>query len=562
MKNLKKVLALVLTLGMMVSVFSGCSSSSSSSTESNSDTSDEAATATEEEDRTLSIVICTEVDQSDVIDGYTWQYLSDLLDIEFDITEVTISGTAIEDYKQIAFLSSDIPDIFLRMNFSTSDIVNYGIEEGVIMSLSPYIEDGSMPNLAALIEQHGDPLLSKIQAYDGNIYSLGCIKEQTPADGPYTGALSHYNLKQTWLDELGLETPTTVDEFLDMLRAFKAAYPDSTPFGGTSEDSSGFAILMTAYGALPNPVDGMQQLTDPVVIGDRASFFYAEEELYTAFVETYHTMYEEGLISPDFFTMDSTTFKAQIANHEIGVFGNDAISVYDVDNYMDWWYGVPMTSEYNDDQIWTESQGYYNMGLAVVSSSCENPDVAVEFLDALYDPEIALRTSQGPYVNDEEKYGLEGWDFIDGTRVYYDVENGSANSEMDYQTTVVRGLMYQLGYYPNNLATSASIVGAEYEEAMPDAEVLSTRMRAAAMENMVEYYEDGYPTVVYFDEATTQTVTDLKSVIEDYVENQFAMFVTGVRPIEELSDYFEELDAMGYQEYASVYIDYYANLSE
>jgi hypothetical protein len=55
-------------------------------------------------------------------------------------------------------------------------------------------------------------------------------------------------------------------------------------------------------------------------------------------------------------------------------------------------------------------------------------------------------------------------------------------------------------------------------------------------------------------------LTDLGTVINDYVEIQFAQFVTGARPLSELPRFFDELDRLNFQEYLRYFVDYYENV--
>ena len=55
-------------------------------------------------------------------------------------------------------------------------------------------------------------------------------------------------LRKDWLDNLGLEEPSTMDEVADILRAFISDDPD----GNGQADTVGLAVLPTVYGGYPN----------------------------------------------------------------------------------------------------------------------------------------------------------------------------------------------------------------------------------------------------------------------------------------------------------------------
>lgn len=67
--------------------------------------------------------------------------------------------------------------------------------------------------------------------FNGEIYAV-------TAKRPITAIANHgIWIRQDWLDELKLERPTTVEELVEVAKAFKQHYPDSTPIvGHTTND--------------------------------------------------------------------------------------------------------------------------------------------------------------------------------------------------------------------------------------------------------------------------------------------------------------------------------------
>ena len=60
------------------------------------------------------------------------------------------------------------------------------------------------------------------------------------------------------------------------------------------------------------------------------------------------------------------------------------------------------------------------------------------------------------------------------------------------------------------------------------------------------------------DEETSIAVSDLKTVIQNYVETETARFVTGARSLDEFDSYLAELEKMNVDEY----LGYYTALAE
>jgi hypothetical protein len=80
-----------------------------------------------------------------------------------------------------------------------------------------------------------------------------------------------------------------------------------------------------------------------------------------------------------------------------------------------------------------------------------------------------------------------------------------------------------------------------------------------AMEHTLEpcVTTDVLSPYIYFDVETTERVADLKQVINEYAETEFAKFVTGKRSLSELDAYFNEIDRIGAQELISIYASHY-----
>lgn len=426
-----------------------------------------------------------------------------------------------------------------------------------------------MSNLAAVLEEYPDAE-TMYTAPDGGVYSLGVIKGKSLYDGPYSGGCSSFTIRTEWLEETGLGEPETLDDLLEVLRAMKENHPESIPFGGSYASSSGFQIVLSALGFTSWNSRNSEPFTNIGLVGDEASFIYGDQELYKPFLEFYNTMYTEGLMNEDYFSDDAATVIAYGDEGLYGVVGGAPAFNYAPSLYLEYSGLEPLVSDYNDTQIWTESQGYYTIGLAVVTSNCDNPSVAAEFLDALYDPEIAIRVAAGPWCEDEEKYiDMEGW-YIENledtgsTRVYIDIVEGtSISTETDYNSTLVASTGYNLGYFPGNVETMCNISGVEFIEYALDATTEQGSYRMTILENLAPYFVTGYPTVTYMDDEITEELTDLQTVITAYAVSELAKFVTGQRAItdEELEKYFEELDQIGYQEYLAIYADYYDSIN-
>ena len=85
--------------------------------------------------------------------------------------------------------------------------------------------------------------------------------------------------------------------------------------------------------------------------------------------------------------------------------------------------------------------------------------------------------------------------------------------------------------------------------------------RASVAKNLVPYSTYGFPYTYYVDEETQERISDLATVIEPYISQQFAMFVTGQRSLSQMEDFAKELKEMGIEELLGIYREIYANSS-
>ena len=150
------------------------------------------------------------------------------------ITWDTMSDSLSEQVN-IRIAGNDLPDAFNAVGFSNYDLTNYG-EDGTFIDLTPYITEEYMPNLTKILEEHPD-IRAAITMDDGCIYGLPAGEQMGTAgigkDEDYNiYTIPQYSMiNKAWLDKLGLEVPTTLDELHDVLKAFKDNDMSATYYG-------------------------------------------------------------------------------------------------------------------------------------------------------------------------------------------------------------------------------------------------------------------------------------------------------------------------------------------
>lgn len=187
-------------------------------------------------------------------------------------------------------------------------------QQGLLTPLNDYIENSSR-YMKEYYEEH-PYYYQETTTPDGNIYSIQEHSLAYHVTMPYKMWIN-----TTWLDNLGLEMPTTTEEFYQVLKAFKEQdangngdpndeIPLSTCTGGANTEIDGF--IMNAFTQNePNNTNAKRiRVNDEGKV--EASF---TDENYREGLRFLNRLYEEGLLYQDAFTQDR---KTQAALNESG----------------------------------------------------------------------------------------------------------------------------------------------------------------------------------------------------------------------------------------------------
>ena len=500
-------------------------------------------------DEPVTLTVATQVDSAFALpeNSWVWTFFEKELNLQFEVEQVTDSA----NYNQLTFASGNMPDLYIAMNLTSMDVMNYGVAEGQLVALDEYIDNGSMPNLAKVYEQYPEAR-AKVTCPDGHIYSLGIIRDDDLVD-----ERTYWNVAM--LEELGLQAPTTLDEFIDVLYAVKERYGENTyPMLGGYESYNPMGILLNAFGYLTRDSKGLS-----IAMRNGTPVFpYGDREAFGDFLTLMNQFYKDGIISPDFFTMDNTTYKAQALENDTFIIPLAPYVIFaeTFDNYD---AIEPLTSKYSDTRAWPSGTSIVSCGNVAISTNCKNLDAALFFVDWMYDAENYVMTAYGPQASDADLlYGMtSGWtmDSEHYGYTYADMADKGFDNNWDYWRGVIFGWYEGQFGYDLKIETSQAMAGYEPVGRVYNHDDGDDNYRETVIEHLQQYASAGYPTVAFFTAEETEGITDLKSVLESYAVPEIAKFITGSRSLDELDAYFDELDNLGYQEYVGYYVDYYNN---
>lgn len=196
-------------------------------------------------------------------------------------------------------------------------------------------------------------------------------------------------VRKDWMDKLGLEEPSTLDEMADLLRAFITEDPD----GNSQDDTVGLVVHNEVYGGYPNntfAVDNLFTAFDayPAVwIEDesgQAVYGSVQPEMKDA-LQLMRDWYAEGLIDKEFTTRTYDDIVALLSSGQCGAyigpwwspFNPAQTSTYSTQDAE--WINIsaPVGSDGKINGINTKSYG----GFVVVRKGYEHPEVAMKIVN-------------------------------------------------------------------------------------------------------------------------------------------------------------------------------------
>lgn len=420
MKNAKKLVALLLVLAMVLSLGAcGNNASNDSSTSSQTSTSDSGDGSTAEEgdtaepgefklpivDEPVTLTYFNADDTNAAIitndwnDNEFYQEMERRTGVHLDFE--TVSSADYQTNFNLMIASGKLADLIYVGASYYAEGVDAAIDDGYFLDLTDKVEE-YMPNYNAI--RTSDIQYELLSTTDSG--RLGAVYElRQSKQGPWLGLW----IRQDWLDDLGLDTPVTFDDYHEVLTAFKEEKGATAPLILNWSGSDG------EFGTMSGGLNVLNswQLDETGKVN-----FGPYMDAWKEYVTIMHQWYEEGLIDPDFMATDERT--ADMAKVVTGASGLFAAlytmpSVYEASSEDPNMNLAPVNPPVKNegDEIHIRLRDSYTSGNTAISADCENWEVALRYLDYLYTEEGALLAN----------YGVEGDTFEfdeNGDPVYTD----------------------------------------------------------------------------------------------------------------------------------------------
>lgn len=439
---MKKLLALLLCLAMVATVFAACgdgSGSQSSSAPQSSQTGDSApessATGSEESSEAgepsgeavngtnpgnvlpivtepVTLTIAKERHMLDTTKSYnekaSFKNITEETGLTLEFVELA-AGTAAEKVP-LMLAGGDMPDVFWAL-LSDAQILQNTTQ---LVPLEGMLEDFA-PNSLKTYEELGTDWRTIAIAPDDHMYGMLSRYEslyENTGDGIQI-------INKKWLEAVNKEVPTTLDEYYEVLKAFK----EQDPNGNGQADEIPYCFAEDMWCASITNDIGMWGIGNGY--GDTNSNFHIRDGKvsgtvntpeYREYLEFFHKLYAEGLIDAEGFSQNTEVFSNKIKNNQVGTYYSwTALEYLSSEQEKDWVVlptiaakeGVQPVANGEIDRSTINKNGW------VITTQCDHPEAALRLWDYLArDAESKMTVAMGEKGTLWDEYPEGGYYFV------------------------------------------------------------------------------------------------------------------------------------------------------
>jgi len=448
-------------------------------------------------------------------DWPVWKWLKEKTGVTLEVQ--TPSGKLSESLN-LVIASKSMPDLMYMLNRRESN--KFG-QDGALVNILEYIED--MPNLKKWMEQYPEEAKAALSA-DGKMYMF-------PNQGFGETNRMVWMYREDVFKKEGLSAPSTYEELYDVLKALKAKYPDSYP-------------LTIRYGQIPDEMNTNLAVTFETGEGvyynyDNNEWRYGPiEDNYKSLVNMWKKFYDEGLIPPDFLSLQTKQWQDMVSTDQAFVtidyisridFFNNAMQKENPEYNMQ--FMAPPAGIAGGKQL-SPYFHYLEGGLTVASTSKNIKDV-VKYMDFFYSEEGHIMTS----------WGVEGETFVKEGDTFKFKPEFTDVTEMRKQTGLQTSGTYTWVDFNAHLSLFSNNLQHAYKEA-------------------VKYDPPAMQPRPAFTESENEIISLTGQAIKKQRDEAFAKFVTGSRSLNEWDKYVEEINNLGVNKLLDTYKGAYARVQD
>lgn len=448
-----------------------------------------------------------------------------------------------DGYKKLNVLmaSGEYPDIITGFRLmSPPQIKMYG-EEGVILSLND------------LIEKHGVetkkmyelfPSALDKTSFNGQIYCLPHINECYHCTSP-----CKMWVYKPWLDKLGLDVPTTTQEFEEMLIAFKTQDPNGN---GIADEIP----LMGSKTGWHNNIEHFLMNSFLYYDPDKSGRYIKDGKVQIAFYEDgwregyayINNLVDKGLVPTETWTQDYSllTQIVESSPHVVGCAPGGWQGMFchlsASEKWKDYIAIAPLKGPKGVQNATWIPYGAVDVKW-MITNKCKYPELAMKLADFLYNKEVSIRSAIG-------RPGIE-WDYLPKDTELKDVDGNPAEiiHRVSCDEAPANVCWNAASLYMNAKATNLRV-------AVTSANAMSIPLDSATKNNYLPYVpslKTVFPPLV-FNEEEAEELALITSDMRTYQKEVSAQFAVGVKDVNEYWDeYLKQLKLIGIDRMIEIY---------
>lgn len=323
------------------------------------------------------------------------KYLEEKTGIDLEFYEFPESG-GMSKLNVMLASGTELPDIITGFNIPKSTILEYSDS---FVELSEYIDNHGH----WMKEMYEKTRLENIDGYmrcaDGGRYFIPGVLEQD--SNLYSGKAF---INKAWLDKLGLEVPETLEEFEEVMRAFKTKDPN----GNGISDEIGFTGSTGGWNERPVNFLMNSFIYDDfgdgfILENDKLSLNYTSDK-YKDGLKYISGLVKEGLVDVQSYTQNNDVLRTLCSADvlTVGAFTSsspDNLFVSGSERLNDFVALPPLKGP--GGTAYATMQNYDFNANAVITKYCKYPLAAFRLLDFMMSEEASIFS----------RYGVEGTDW-------------------------------------------------------------------------------------------------------------------------------------------------------
>lgn len=332
--------------------------------------------------------------------NYFIQWMTEMTNITLDFEAIPTEGR--HDRLNIILSAGDIPDALI-IDLTDAQVMRFGVEEGMFLALNDLIDDYGH-YIHNVFEQF--PMALNLSTMEnGNIYSLPSIN-----DAFHVYMHNRMWINQVWLDNLGLEVPTTTDEFFDVLVAFRdndangnGDPNDEIPLAGATNMWGGQVdhFIMNAFTHYVIQMEEWNTSNTGLWVDDGTIVHSFNDPGFREGLMFLNRMFEEGLIHPASFNQNMDQVTAMAENPAVNILGAAPagfimFATMGGERYSEYTAVYPLAGPNGFRNVVANPYVPVSRNRATINLDAPNPEAIFRWIDLLYDEVATLNSYYGP----------------------------------------------------------------------------------------------------------------------------------------------------------------------